>query len=157
MRKFISNGLMVIAGVVSLPVGVSSLGHGNPAPDYRNDPRLRSLRRFFDRFHCPAWKYAPIFLEAADRNELDWRLLPSLSFIESTGGKSARGNNYFGWNEGRSRFLSPSEAIHTVGFYLSHSDHYRDKDLDAVLNAYNPNEEYGAKVKSVMRRISPAE
>ena len=76
--------------------------------------------------------------EAADHNALDWRLLPSLSYVESTGGKSARHNNLFGWDSGRAHFPSPIAGIHTVGYYLSHSDLYKDKALDKLLATYNP-------------------
>ena len=157
MMRWFSNGLVVFAGMVSLPMAVSPRLAHNLAPDYRNDPRLSSLRRFFDRLECPAWKYSVVFLEAADHYGLDWRLLPSLSVVESTGGKAARNNNLLGWNSGRAHFANPSEGIHAVGYYLSHSDRYRDKDLDEVLATYNPNEEYAARVKSVMQRISPSE
>ena len=86
---------------------------------------------------------------------LDWRLLPSLSYIESTGGKAARNNNFFGWDSGRAEFATPSAAIHEVGYRLAHSVLYRDKDLDALLSTYNPLPEYAQKVKSVMRQIAP--
>ncbi len=158
MKRVFSTGLAVFAGMVSLPVAISPrLAHLHPAPDYRNDPRLTSIRTFFEKFHCPAWRYAAVFLEAADNYELDWRLLPSISYVESTGGKAARNNNLFGWNSGRTQFTSTSAGIHAVGYRLSHSELYRDKDLDALLATYNPNEEYAGKVKSVMRRISPSE
>jgi hypothetical protein len=98
-----------------------------------------------------------VFLEAADDYKLDWRLLPSLSYVESSGGKSARNNNIFGWNSGRAQFSSPAAGIHTVGYRLAHSRPYRNKGLDEVLFTYNPNPEYAAIVKSVMRRIAPTE
>ncbi|HTS25828.1 MAG TPA: hypothetical protein VMH81_08130 [Bryobacteraceae bacterium] len=131
------------------------LGQGIPGPDYGNDPRLEKIRTFFATLDCPAWKYAATFLEVADDYALDWRLLPSLSYVESTGGKLARGNNLFGWNSGRAQFSSPHAAIHTIGFNLAHAKQYRDKDLDALLLTYNPKAEYVAKVKSVMQRIAP--
>ncbi|MBZ5576748.1 MAG: hypothetical protein LAP40_09340 [Acidobacteriia bacterium] len=98
-----------------------------------------------------------MFLEAADRNDLDWRLLPSISFIESTGGKAAPNNNMFGWDSGRAEFPSAVASIHTVGYRLGHSHLYRDKDVDGILATYNPNAEYAERVKSVMRQISPSE
>jgi len=156
MRKLFSRNLVVFAGMVSLPLAVSPrIGQNTLAPDYRNDPRLQSLKQFFKKLDCPAWKYASTFLEAADDYALDWRLLPSLSYIESTGGKAAPNNNLFGWNSGRAQFSSPGAAIHMVGYHLSHSSLYRDKDLDEILTTYNPNAEYAAKVKSVMQRIAP--
>jgi hypothetical protein len=158
MRKLFPSGLLVFAGFVSLPLAVSPrLGQSVPAPDYRSDPRLEKIRNFFAPLNCPAFKYAATFLEAADDYALDWRLLPSLSYVESTGGKVAHNNNLFGWNSGRARFSSPHAAIHIIGYHLAHSERYRDKDLDALLETYNPNTEYAAKVKSVMRRIAPSE
>ncbi|HEV3200051.1 MAG TPA: hypothetical protein VGZ73_19235 [Bryobacteraceae bacterium] len=156
--KRISSRIVIFAGLVSLPLAVSPrLGPSIPAADYRNDPRLERLRAFFAKLDCPAWEYAGTFLEAADDYALDWRLLPSLSYVESTGGKAARHNNLFGWNSGRARFSSPVAAIHMIGFRLAHSEMYRDKDLDALLLTYNPTADYVATVKSVMRRIAPTE
>ena len=156
MLKMITGGMFVV-GMVSVPVAISHRQTPPPAPDYRQDPRLETLRTFFRNADCPAVEYAAAFLEAADFNELDWRLLPSLSYVESTGGKSARHNNLFGWDSGRAEFPSPVAGIHAVGYRLSHSDLYKDKELDELLATYNPNLEYAQKVKSVMRRIAPSE
>src|SRR3982751_5213362 len=150
MLKLLTSGMFVV-GMVTVPVALSPHQSPAPPPDYRNDPRLASLRKFFRNAECPAERYAAAFLEAADHYELDWRLLPSLSYVESTGGKSARNNNIFGWDSGRAQFRSPIAGIHEVGYRLSHSDLYRDKELDKLLATYNPNVEYVRKVKSVMR------
>jgi Mannosyl-glycoprotein endo-beta-N-acetylglucosaminidase len=158
MIRILASGMVMLAGMVSLPSGISpTQTPTQPSPDYRNDPRLTSLNRFFHRSECPAEKYSAVFLEAADNYELDWRLLPSLSFVETTGGKSARNNNFFGWDSGRAQFPSPSAAIHAVGYRLRYSSLYINKKLDKLLAVYNPNAEYGQKVKSVMRRISATE
>ncbi len=156
MIKLITSGMFVV-GMVAVPVALPPHQAPAAAPDYRNDPRLETLRSFFRNSDCPAEQYASAFLEAADHNELDWRLLPSLSYIESTGGKAAPYNNLFGWDSGRAHFPSPIAGIHAVGYRLSHSDLYRDKELDKLLATYNPSVEYGRKVKSVMRRIAPSE
>jgi len=157
MIRLVTGGL-VFAGMVSLPFSVTPLhAPKTPTPDYSTDPRLAALRTFFKRAECPAVEYAREFLDAADRYDLDWRLLPSLSFIESTGGKSARNNNLFGWDSGRAQFPTPSAGIHEVGYRLTHSNLYRDKDLDGVLTTYNPDASYAQKVKTVMRQIAPYE
>lgn len=154
MRKILSSGLMVFAGVVS-PIGMSPRqATKTEAPNYRQDPRFHSIRKFFEKFDCPAKEYAHVFLEAADAYHLDWRLLPSISYVESTGGKAARNNNLFGWDSGRAHFSSPSAGIHAVGYNLSHASQYRRKSLDQLLTTYNPNSDYAQKVKSVMRRIA---
>src|SRR5262249_31123625 len=131
MKKLISGGLAVFAGVVSLPVAVSPhLGHKVPAPDYRNDPRLERLRTVFSRGACPATQYAHVFLEAADDYGLDYRLLPSISYVESTGGKAARHHNLFGWASGQAQFSSPAASIHTIGYRLAYSERYKNKNVD---------------------------
>jgi len=155
MIRLVTGGL-VFAGIVSLPLAPLHAPK-TPTPDYSSDPRLTALRTFFKRAECPAIEYAREFLDAADRYDLDWRLLPSLSFVESTGGKAARNNNLFGWDSGRAQFSSPSAGIHEVGYRLTHSNLYRDKDLDEVLTTYNPDASYAQKVKSVMRQIAPYE
>jgi hypothetical protein len=121
----------------------------------RKDRRFDLLRSFFRRFDCPAIQYAEDFIAAADLYDLDWRLLPSLSMVESSGGKAARYNNIFGWDSGRAQFSSPAAAVHAVGYRLAYSTLYRDKDLDGVLTTYNPSVEYAQKVKSIMRLIAP--
>ncbi len=157
MRKFLKGGLFFL-GMVSLPVVMSpTQSKATPVPDYRTDPRLETLRKFFHNTDCPAEHLAAVFLEAADAYNLDWRLLPSLSFVETTGGKAARNNNLFGWDSGRAKFPSPAAAIHTVGYRLANSDVYRGKKLDTVLALYNPNPKYRVAVKAVMRSIAPAE
>ena len=156
MLKMMTSGMFMV-GLVAAPVAISPRQAPAPVPEHRSDPRLETLRTFFHLADCPAEQYAAAFLEAADHNELDWRLLPSLSFVESTGGKFARDNNLFGWDSGHAHFPSAEEGIHKVGYRLSHSDLYKDKELDQILSTYNPNVDYGRRVKSVMRRIAPFE
>ena len=158
MFRFVSSGLAVFAGIVSIPVAVAPqrLLMGPPA-DYREDPRSSVLRSFFEKQDCPAQYYISEFLDAADAYDLDWRLLPSIAYVESTGGKAARNNNLFGWDSGNARFPSPMAGIHVVAYRLTHSVLYKDKDLDGVLATYNPDTAYARRVKSVMQQIAPAE
>ena len=80
-------------------------------------------------------------------------MLPSLSFIESSGGKYLRNNNVFGWNSCRTRFPSVRAGIGIVASELGRSNIYKDKPLDQVLRTYNPYPNYGKRVKAVMRTI----
>ena len=153
--KLLSNGLMLFAGIVSLPASVTHAPPQDPVAAYRNDPRLPLLHRFFSQ--CPAQRLAHVFLAAADLYALDWRLLPSISYVETTGGKFTTRNNLFGWDSGRATFQSMTASIQAVANALASSSRYRDKDLEGLLRTYNPRGEYARKVKSVMRRISPAE
>jgi hypothetical protein len=147
----------LLAGAVSIPVCTLPRIPQAVFTSFRQDPRLEKLRRFFGEIHCPAVEYAPAFLAAADANNLDWRLLPSISFVESTGGKAAPNNNLFGWDSGRAKFPSPVAGIDAVAYRLAHSGRYALKTLDQKLAAYNSRAGYGRRIKSVMRRIAPSE
>jgi hypothetical protein len=153
MRRLLSSGLVVFAGLVVIPAAVAP--PSGAQTDYTADPRFELLTSFFSKMDCPARHYVEVFLDAADRYALDWRLLPSLSFIESTGGRHAKGNNLFGW--GTEEFDTPTAGIHAVGYRLATSSLYRDKDLDGILSTYNKSEDYPRRVKWVMRAIAPSE
>ena len=119
------------------------------------DLREAILRRFLKANHCPDETYAGVFVAEADAHGLDWRLLPSLSVVESGGGRHARGNNLFGWANGKMSFDSISDAIHHVAAALSRGKSYRGKDLDGKLLAYNHRPDYKTMVRDMMRQISP--
>ncbi len=161
MKQFFARGLVVMAGVVSLPASLSHLPHRGakavPSSESREDPRLHPLRSFFREIDCPAAAYAETFLEAADDNNLDWRLLPGIAYVESTCGKWAPNNNLFGWNSGRANFPSPVAAIRAVARRLTTSPLYRNKSVDGILSTYNRNAGYAQKVKSAMQRIAGSE
>ncbi len=157
MRKLFSGGLAVVAGIVSLPA-TCSLHAGRTQAALRNsDTRVERLKSFFTKFNCPAKEYSGAFIAAAERYRLDWRLLPSISYVESTGGKAARNNNMFGWNSGNTAFSSATAGIHEVAKRLSISRLYRSKNLDQLLATYNPTGGYAQRVKTVMEQIAPAQ
>jgi hypothetical protein len=131
--------------VASLPVAPS-----------RPDPRTVRLRRFLSSLRCPVSFMAEDFVHAADDNHLDWRLLPSISVIESGGGKAYRNNNIFGWNNGLQPFPTIRAGLNLVAFKLGKSSLYRQRDVIGKLRLYNPDETYPQKVVDVMNRISPA-
>jgi hypothetical protein len=156
MKKMLSSGL-VVAGLLSLPVHVSNPKPADAELQYRNDPRLKSLKRFFQQVDCPARILAAEFLMVADQHNLDWRLLPSLSVVESSGGRLAPHHNMFGWDNGKAAFISWRAGIHDMARNLADSKLYRNEDVDGILRKYNPDANYASVVKSVMRRISPTE
>jgi hypothetical protein len=122
-----------------------------------SDPRLLRLQEFFEEKDSPAADLAGEFVEAADRYHLDWRLLPSIAFVESGGGKAAQNNNLFGWDDGKCPFPSIRYGIGMVASRLRNSKLYKDKSLDEILMVYNPNSGYPAMVKMVMAEVGPAD
>lgn len=146
----------MFAGLLAVPSSPDALITAQVEKAQR-DPRLPVLEMFFEEYDSPVQHLAPDFLEAADEHELDWRLLPSISIIESGGGKAYKNNNIFGWDSCRRSFPTVRQGIHVVASRLANSKLYRDKDLDGILRTYNPREEYAGLVKSVMRKLGPSE
>lgn len=156
MRNFFSNGLIAAAGLVSLPGPLANLPPQVPVVEQRVDRRLGILQDYLNEIGSPASALAPTFIYVADQYQLDWRLLPSISVIESEAGKTAKHNNMFGWDNGRAVFPSLGAGIETVARNLANSTRYKDKDLNGVLATYNPSIDYPTRVKSVMQHIAPS-
>lgn len=144
---------LLVAGLLAAPATVSIQQHQALPTVKQNDPRLSRLQKFFGDRDCPLRDSAKEFLIAADQNQLDWRLLPSISIIESSGGKDYTNNNVFGWDSCKEKFSSVRAGIHYVAAQLGKSTRYKGKDIDSKLQIYNPLPEYSQKVKAVMRAI----
>ncbi|RPI19246.1 MAG: hypothetical protein EHM65_01600 [Acidobacteriales bacterium] len=142
----------VLAGIVALPSAITPQQQF-PQRDYGKDPRLWQLRAFFKELDSPAYSLAEEFLVAADLHGLDWRLLPSISIVESGGGKAFMNNNILGWDSCRVRFPTLATGIHTVARRLSISNLYKNKSLSEKLEVYNPHPAYPARVTSLMERL----
>ena len=152
MRRWITKGLVlysiVLAPAVSIPAEV-------PAEKrYTRDSRFRRITTFFQKRSCPMEKYAAELVAVADQYELDWRLLPSLALVESSGGKVYTNNNVFGWDSCKRRFPSIQAGIRVVAERLANSPYYRGKSLEDKLRAYNQNPGYPAAVKRVMSQLA---
>lgn len=158
-----SKQLMLAFGLLALPVmrfdKATAAKPAQPiAPAIQPispDPRIARLRKFLSRLHCPVAYLADDFVSAADTNQLDWRLLPSISVIESGGGKAYRNNNVFGWNNGATLFPTVRAGLQEVAYKLGRSPLYRNRDSAAKLHLYNPDDTYADSVLRVMNRISP--
>ena len=107
-------------------------------------------------------------VEEAEKNELDWRLLPAIAVRESTGGKNdckKVSNNAFGWGSCKVGFKSNEEAIEIVAKNLGGNNpktarHYDNKTNKQILQAYNPPSiipNYAQQVMSIMDDIGEAE
>ena len=161
--SFFSKQLMVAVGLLALPITLrfEKVAEARPAPPMKpappvnTDPRTDRLKKFFGRLHCPVAPLADEFVNAADDNQLDWRLLPSISVVESGGGKAYRNNNIFGWDNGLQLFPTVRSSIHEVAYKLGKSALYRNRDVLGKLRMYNPDSTYADRVLAVMRRISP--
>ena len=148
MKRWITKGLVLCS--IALAPAVNS-----PAEvPYTKDSRFRRIKAFFQKRQCPMEKYAGDLVAAADRHQLDWRLLPSLALVESSGGKAYMNNNVFGWDSCKRKFPTIQAGIHVVAERLANSPSYRGKSLEGKLYAYNQHPGYAAVVKKVMSQMA---
>ena len=102
--------------------------------------------------------------EEAEKNGLDYRLIPAIAVRESTGGKHdclKVKNNPFGLGSCKIGFKSNEEAIETLARNLGGNNpntkhHYSGKATEEILKKYNPPSvvrNYAAQVMSIMNAI----
>jgi hypothetical protein len=96
---------------------------------------------FADR-DMPLEGYGAKLVDAADKYDLDWRLLPAIAIKESTGGRFACGNNPFGWGSCKIKFKTVDAAIDTVARNLGGGNpaterYYKDTTTKQKLHQYN--------------------
>ncbi len=132
-----------------------------------HDPRVIALRDYFTKLDMPAADYAEYFVLEADKNNLDWRLLPAITYVETTGCKytlensaNSRENNCFGY--GNMDFESIPHGISYVTAVLAGNNermayYYANKTLEEKLYAYNQvNPKYKAHILKIMKDLESA-
>lgn len=107
------------------------------------DPRAVILKDYLAQYNSPLQNNAQDFIDAADRYQIDWRLVPAISGVESTFGKQIPGG-YNGWGWGvygdqAIYFNSWRDAIFTISAGLK--ENYIDQGLT---NPYTMNPKYAA-------------
>jgi hypothetical protein len=126
------------------------------AHDTKLDQRLTKLQVFLAR--TPLAGESATFLHVADKNGLDWRLLPAVACLESSCGKHYL-YNAFGWGSDRIDFGTDASDISGVAHGIATLSYYkqykRSGDTNDFCMAYNgPNAvPYCAKLKAMMERI----
>lgn len=178
-------GSFLIYGISSVPsqivllqkenIETGDLLAFNQAVDSKVDLRVQTLQAQADAIDA-YFKARNMSLEGmgmkmaleAEKNDIDWRLLPAIAIRESSGGKNACNkvkNNFFGWGSCKIGFNSDEEAIETVARNLGGNNpntarHYDNKTIQQILRAYNPPyvvPRYAQQVMSIMNAIGDAD
>ncbi len=161
MLRHMALGYILIIGLVTgliTPVVQAEAPHGNlytqssaqtVVDGLTQTQRAAKIDAFFlDRDNSPLAGYGLAMVMAADKYNIDWRLLPAIATIESNGGhmmcKNPKGkNNPFGWGSCKIPFDTMEDAIDTVaknlgGHNPNTARYYANKNLTDLLDAYNP-------------------
>jgi len=122
-----------------------------------------AIDAYFAEHDAPLKGYGEKFVLEAEKNDLDWRLLPAIAMRESTGGKHACKrvpNSVFGYGSCKISFKSIGESIEIVAHSLGGNNpntarHYDGKTTTQILKKYNsviPG--YSNQVIKIMKAIS---
>jgi len=127
--------------------------------EHKNVERSDILKKFFNKYNSPLANHVEVFIKVADKYDMDYRLLPAISCVESTCGKFYIKNTYntFGWGSGLIDYDSFEESIESVGEGLHKG--YLSKGLtsvDKIARVYNPpnSANWASKVKYFMSQIN---
>lgn len=114
------------------------------------DYRVQNLQNFLEKYDSPLAPYAADFVAYADTYGLDYRLVPSISGVESTFGKNIPSKSYnaYGWVNGDYSFKSWPDSISVVSQTLKLK--YVDKgavSIQKIARRYAPpSKTWGSKV-----------
>lgn len=163
MKKTIFIILILLFSAVSRPACAFMAGESaqikiNEEP--KEDTRNLILRSFLEKNKSPLASYADKIIEESDRNDLDWRLIPAITGVESNFGKRIPYNSYnaYGWANGNFKFRSWEDSIKIVSFTLKNK--YIEKGarrISHIAKIYAPpNQNWGNKVKNIINKIDPS-
>lgn len=122
--------------------------------------KAEKIDKYFAKYDLPLANFGEKFVAEAEKNNLDWRLLPAIAMRESTGGKFACSFNPFGWGSCSLEFSNFDEAIEVVAFNLGGNNpktarHYKNKTTEKLLTTYNGGvvKTYATEVVRIMDKI----
>ncbi|MBI2032633.1 MAG: hypothetical protein HYT09_03230 [Candidatus Levybacteria bacterium] len=130
----------------------------------QEDSRKEMLRQFFSKYSSPLEPFSEDIVNAADKYEIDFRLVPAIAMQESTlcnNLPSKLKDSYNCWGFGIygakvTRFSDFSEAIETISKSLATK--YKEQGLDTpeeIMTKYTPasNGSWAANVNLVMNQL----
>jgi hypothetical protein len=123
--------------------------------------KAEAIDNYFASKGAPLSGYGINFVKEAEKNGLDWRLLPAIAMRESTGGKFAcksvnAPNNSFGWYSCKKGFDSVEESIEYISKTISGNNekatsYNKDMTTEQILKTYNPDSIVPGYSKQVMK------
>ena len=124
------------------------------------DLRAVRLQRFLEMHNSPLSQNANTFVEEADKNNIDWKLVAAISGVESTFGQQVPYNCNNAWGFGiygdhRLCFISYDAAISTISQSLrqNYIDKWGAKDVYAIGHLYAASPTWAARVSMFMDQI----
>ena len=125
--------------------------------DSNFDKKVQNIKTYMSRRNSPLSEKADYIVIMANKFNIDYRLLPAISIIESSGGtKLYRPYNAWGWGGSKGfTFENWEHSIYVVSNGLGRYYARGAVTPEQIAPAYNPHtpNEWSAKVKMVMNQI----
>lgn len=141
------------------------------------EAKASAINAYFEDRGMPLAGHGMGLVLAAEKYDLDYRLLAAIAVRETTGGEHACPKTYqrtgdmgykynvFGWGSCKIKFKSYEHGFEILAKNLSGNNpntafHYEDKNTKEILQAYNPPSivpRYAEQVMKIMDTIGPAD
>jgi hypothetical protein len=129
-------------------------------PQQETDHRAEILKAYLVKYNSPLADHADIFIQEADKNNLDWKLVVSIAGVESYYGQMIPAYSYNGWGFGVygnnvRRFNSWDDGIATVSTALreDYMDQWGAKDVYQIGSFYAADTMWANKVTHFMDEL----
>lgn len=129
-------------------------------PKQEEDNRVGILEAFLLEYNSPLATNAWTFVKEADKNNLDWRFVASISGVESTFGRFLPPNSHNAWGWGiygnnLTRFPSYDAAIETISHDLreKYMETWGATDVESIGRIYAADPHWAHKVHHFMDKI----
>lgn len=114
---------------------VISYSHGE------TDFRVLKLQNLLQKYNSPLSAYAKLFISQADVFNLDWKLIPAITGVESSFGVYIPNDSYnaYGWDNGMGKFSNWPDSISHVTKKMSQDYVARGaRTVEQIAPIYNP-------------------
>ena len=125
----------------------------------KKDYRIILLANFLKSQSSPMADQAQAMVKAADKYQLDWRLIPAIAGVESSFGKRMPQNSFnaYGWANGTYRFRSWEESFEVIARALRFK--YINRGANSVSKIGKiyapPSQSWSKRVSYLMKKINP--
>lgn len=165
MKNIIITVVIVIIATLSIPKNIEAFEKEQGASarlaisaDTKivDDRRVKALKRVFEQYNSPLLGEEASYVKIADKNGVDWKLLPSIAGLESSFGKRLMPNSYnaYGWGGGHIYFDSWSDGIDTITKSLKERYYARGADTVWTIGPiYAASPTWAVRVNSFMEKI----
>ena len=167
---FRSKYVIIATGVFTMPVqaydktAAQSASLTSTLFIEKADERVTQLRNFLVAYNSPLADSAEVFIQEADRNNLDWKFVAAISGVESGFGKRIPPYSYNGWGWGVyggkvTRFSSWNKGIVTISrdLRVKYIDKWGATDIASIGQIYAASPTWAQKVQYFMNKIETYE